>query len=77
MDVVLIGGLSGSGKSVALGALEDAGYDAIGNLPVALVVPVVEHLAGIGAVRVAIALDARREVGMSCRQSSTGNWSSC
>ncbi|MBN8478268.1 MAG: RNase adapter RapZ [Burkholderiales bacterium] len=65
MDVVLIGGLSGSGKSVALGALEDAGYDAIGNLPVALVVPVVEHLAGIGAVRVAIALDARREVGLS------------
>ncbi|MFO1282019.1 MAG: RNase adapter RapZ [Burkholderiales bacterium] len=65
MDVVLIGGLSGSGKSVALGALEDAGYDAIGNLPVALVVPVVGHLARTGVGRVAIALDARRDEGLA------------
>ena len=44
MELVLIGGVSGSGKSVALAALEDAGYDTIGNLPVALVVPTVDHL---------------------------------
>ena len=65
MDLVLIGGVSGSGKSVALAALEDAGYDTIGNLPVALVVPTVDHLARAGgAVRVAVALDAKDAPGL-------------
>ena len=32
-DVVLITGISGSGKSVALHALEDAGYFCVDNLP--------------------------------------------
>jgi len=63
MDLVLIGGVSGSGKSVALGALEDSGYDTIGNLPVALVVPAVDHLAKPGA-RIAIALDAKSAPGL-------------
>ena len=65
MDLLLIGGVSGSGKSVALAALEDAGYDTIGNLPVALVVPTVDHLARAGgAVRVAVALDAKDAPGL-------------
>jgi UPF0042 nucleotide-binding protein len=63
MDLVLIGGVSGSGKSVALGALEDSGYDTIGNLPVALVVPTVDHLATPGS-RIAIALDAKSGPGL-------------
>ena len=63
MDLVLIGGVSGSGKSVALGALEDSGYDTVGNLPVALVVPTVDHLAHEGA-RIAIALDAKSAPGL-------------
>ena len=33
LDIVLIGGVSGSGKSVALGALEDSGYYTVNNLP--------------------------------------------
>ena len=37
MDIILIGGVSGSGKSVALGALEDSGYYAVANLPLSLV----------------------------------------
>ena len=37
MQLVLITGLSGSGKSVALNALEDAGYYCVDNLPVSLV----------------------------------------
>ena len=66
MELVLIGGVSGSGKSVALAALEDAGYDTIGNLPVALVVPTVDHLAHASdESRVAIALDAKGEPGLS------------
>ena len=65
MDLVLIGGVSGSGKSVALGALEDAGYDTIANLPVALVVPTVDHIARTGAEdHIAIALDAKSEPGL-------------
>ena len=65
MDLVLIGGVSGSGKSVALAAFEDAGYDTIGNLPVALVVPTADHLKGAGGDRrVAIALDAKSSPGL-------------
>ena len=33
MEMVLITGMSGSGKSVALHALEDAGYYCVDNLP--------------------------------------------
>ena len=38
MDLLLIGGVSGSGKSVALAALEDSGYHAINNLPPSMIV---------------------------------------
>ncbi|GMU71205.1 MAG: RNase adapter RapZ [Burkholderiales bacterium] len=65
MDLLLIGGVSGSGKSVALAALEDAGYDTVGNLPLALVVPTADHLAREAAgTRVAIALDAKSSPGL-------------
>ena len=33
LDIVLLSGISGSGKSVALNALEDAGYFCVDNLP--------------------------------------------
>lgn len=36
MDLLLIAGVSGSGKSVALAALEDSGYYVVNNLPPAL-----------------------------------------
>ncbi|MGH8531107.1 MAG: RNase adapter RapZ [Nevskiales bacterium] len=36
MKIVVVSGLSGSGKSVALGMLEDLGYYCIDNLPLAL-----------------------------------------
>ena len=38
VDLLLIGGVSGSGKSVALAALEDSGYHAINNLPPSMLV---------------------------------------
>ena len=41
--------MSGSGKSVALGALEDSGYYAVNNLPVPLLVDTVAHLASARA----------------------------
>ena len=33
MEIILITGMSGSGKSVALHALEDSGYYCVDNLP--------------------------------------------
>ncbi len=48
MDLLLIGGVSGSGKSVALGALEDSGYYAVNNLPLPLVAETARYLAEAG-----------------------------
>ena len=42
MDIILITGMSGSGKSVALHALEDAGYYCVDNLPPELLIPFVK-----------------------------------
>ena len=36
MQLTLISGMSGSGKSIALNVLEDAGYYCVDNLPVPL-----------------------------------------
>jgi len=59
MQLVLITGLSGSGKSVALNALEDAGYYCIDNLPVQLLPELVTFLAQGGYSRVALSIDVR------------------
>ena len=59
MQLVLITGLSGSGKSVALNVLEDSGYYCVDNLPVTLVMPLLESLAGSGDELVALSMDAR------------------
>ena len=64
MDLLLIGGVSGSGKSVALAAFEDAGYYAVNNLPVPLLIETVEYLARAGQLRVAIALDVKTGPGL-------------
>src|SRR5690242_6529139 len=59
LEIVLITGMSGSGKSVALRALEDAGYYCVDNLPPELLLPFVELEQQNGAERVAIAVDVR------------------
>ena len=62
MRLVVLSGLSGSGKSVALNALEDAGYYCIDNLPIALLQSLVdETLAQQDPAfsRVALCADAR------------------
>ena len=59
MDMVLITGMSGSGKSVALHALEDAGYYCVDNLPPELLDSFVALELKHGASRVAIAMDVR------------------
>jgi UPF0042 nucleotide-binding protein len=59
MEMVLITGMSGSGKSVALHALEDAGYYCVDNLPPELLESFVALELKHGASRVAIAMDVR------------------
>ncbi len=59
MEIVLITGMSGSGKSVALNALEDAGYYCVDNLPPELLLPFVELEQQHNAPRIAIAMDVR------------------
>jgi UPF0042 nucleotide-binding protein len=59
MEIVLITGMSGSGKSVALHALEDAGFYCVDNLPPELLLPFVELEQQHLAHRIAIAMDVR------------------
>ncbi|MCU0811372.1 MAG: RNase adapter RapZ [Thiobacillaceae bacterium] len=59
MQIVLVSGLSGSGKSIAIAVLEDAGYYCVDNLPLAMLESLVEHLGQEGHERIAIAIDAR------------------
>jgi UPF0042 nucleotide-binding protein len=54
-----VSGLSGSGKSIALKVLEDAGYYCVDNLPATLLLEVVDFLGEAGHERVAVSVDAR------------------
>lgn len=56
---VLITGISGSGKSVALRMLEDTGYICVDNLPVRFLHDFIATAQTEGAARVAVAIDAR------------------
>ncbi|WP_119152921.1 RNase adapter RapZ [Caldimonas tepidiphila] len=58
-EVVLITGISGSGKSVALHALEDAGYYCVDNLPPELLESLIQLELGEYSDRLAIAVDVR------------------
>jgi RNase adapter protein RapZ len=59
-SLVLVSGLSGSGKSIALKVLEDAGYYCVDNLPATLLLEVVDFLTlEARHERVAVSVDAR------------------
>ncbi|SFE30124.1 UPF0042 nucleotide-binding protein [Paracidovorax konjaci] len=59
LEIVLITGMAGSGKSVALHALEDAGYYCVDNLPPELLAAFVALEHQHHGNRVAIAIDVR------------------
>lgn len=63
-EVVLISGISGSGKSQALHALEDAGFFCVDNLPPELLRDFVRLEHGRFTRRVAVAVDVRNAVGL-------------
>ena len=81
MQLVLVSGLSGSGKSIALHVLEDGGFYCVDNLPGTLLLEVVDFLQEAGHERVGVSVDARsaalpalpehvarlRERGVDCR----------
>jgi len=59
MRIILITGISGSGKSVALNALEDVGYFCVDNLPPRFLPQLTNYLAHDGYERLAVAIDVR------------------
>lgn len=59
MRIILITGISGSGKSVGLNALEDAGYFCVDNLPPKLLRQLVATRMEEGGETLAVAMDAR------------------
>jgi UPF0042 nucleotide-binding protein len=62
MRLIIVSGLSGSGKSVALHMLEDIDYYCVDNIPAALLKPFIAHtIRGVedGYPRTAVGLDAR------------------
>ena len=66
MRLIVVSGLSGSGKSVALRVLEDLGYYCVDNMPAALLKSVVDEVTGGDLPRsdlLAVGIDARNPQG--------------
>ncbi|NIW86614.1 MAG: RNase adapter RapZ [Gammaproteobacteria bacterium] len=66
MRLIVVSGLSGAGKSIAMDALEDLGYYCIDNLPVKLLPALATDLEGAtqpASERAAVAIDARTPAG--------------
>lgn len=63
MRIIIVSGLSGSGKTIALQTLEDLNFYCVDNLPVTLLLPFAESLqqrqAATGPQPVAVGVDAR------------------
>ncbi|MGQ0442907.1 MAG: RNase adapter RapZ [Methylophilaceae bacterium] len=59
MHLIIVTGLSGSGKSIALRALEDSGFYCIDNLPATLLPQISHHLDAHNQTKVAISIDSR------------------
>ena len=65
MQIVIITGMSGSGKSVALNVLEDGGFYCVDNMPPALLSALVGTLATDGVHKLAVAMDVRSAASLS------------
>jgi RNase adapter protein RapZ len=65
VQLILISGMSGSGKSVALNVLEDAGYYCVDNLPASLLPATTDFLRDEGYARVAVSVDVRSGSGLA------------
>ena len=63
--VLIVTGLSGSGKSVVIKVLEDAGYYCIDNLPVEFAAEVIAFQQNSGRGKIALSIDVRSGVGIN------------
>ena len=71
MQIVIVTGLSGAGKSTALRALEDIEFYCVDNIPVPLVAQMVDHLAHEGdRDKIAIAIDSRQRRNLGAWQAA-------
>jgi UPF0042 nucleotide-binding protein len=59
MQLIIVTGMSGSGKSIALNVLEDIGYYCVDNLPAKLLPELAEYLRNTGHGHIAISVDVR------------------
>ena len=62
MKLVIVSGLSGSGKSVAINTLEDDDFYCIDNMPLGMLLNCIEHLTASSSIfyeKIAIGVDAR------------------
>jgi len=65
MRIVLVTGMSGSGKSVAIRLLEDAGYYCVDNLPARFLPEVCTFLEAGGHRDIALSVDSRSETSLT------------
>lgn len=61
MQLIIVTGMSGSGKSIAIRQLEDCGYYCVDNLPASFLLPVAKDLEKHGVKQAAVAIDARSQ----------------
>jgi UPF0042 nucleotide-binding protein len=59
MRLILVTGMSGSGKSIALNVLEDSGFYCVDNLPANLLAGLIDFLGQTGYTKVAVSVDVR------------------
>ena len=59
MQIIIVTGLSGSGKSIVLRALEDNNFYCIDNLPATLLPQITQHLNATNHGKIAISIDSR------------------
>ena len=67
MQLIIVTGLSGGGKSIAVRQLEDSGFYCIDNLPGEFLLPVAKSLAASGTRAAAVAIDARSHATFDAR----------
>jgi len=71
MQIVIVTGLSGAGKSTALRALEDIEFYCVDNIPLSLAGQMVEHLAHEGdRDKLALAIDSRQRRNLAAWQAT-------
>lgn len=59
MQIIIVSGLSGAGKSTALKILEDSGYYCVDNLPTALLEQLIQIYKAQGYSKIAIGVDTK------------------